>query len=98
MVGTPFGSASANRGAASPQSTSFLIAMDVSPLTSSSRGSSALDRPGTGPRDESHESELIGRAEPIAEKIRRYQEADLQYLALDPTQHSSSAKALEAIE
>ena len=38
------------------------------------------------------------RAELIAEKIRSYQDAGLQYLILDPTQHSASAEALEAIE
>ena len=54
--------------------------------------------PGTGPRGEPHESELIGRAEMIAEKIRSYQDVGLQYLVLDPTQHSASAEALEAIE
>jgi alkanesulfonate monooxygenase SsuD/methylene tetrahydromethanopterin reductase-like flavin-dependent oxidoreductase (luciferase family) len=57
-----------------------------------------LYRPSAGPRDEPHESELIGRAELIAEKIRSYQDAGLQYLILDPTQHSDSAEALEAIE
>jgi len=57
-----------------------------------------LYSPGTGPRGEPHESELIGRAEMIAEKIRSYQDAGLQYLVLDPTQHSASAEALEAIE
>ena len=34
----------------------------------------------------------------IVEKIRSYQDAGLQYLILDPTQHSASAEALEAIE
>lgn len=57
-----------------------------------------LHGPGTGPRDELHESELTGRAELIAEKIRSYQDAGLQYLVLDPTQHSASAEALEAVE
>ena len=57
-----------------------------------------LYSPGTGPRGEPHESELIGRAEMIAEKIRSYQDVGLQYLVLDPTQHSGSAEALEAIE
>ena len=72
--------------------------MAASPLTSSSRGNSDLYSPGTGPRDEPHESELTGRAELIAEKIRSYQDAGLQYLVLDPTQHSTSTEALEAIE
>ena len=57
-----------------------------------------LYSPGTGPRGEPHESELIGRAEMIAEKIRSYQDVGLQYLVLDPTQQSASAEALEAIE
>jgi hypothetical protein len=57
-----------------------------------------LYRLGTGPRDEPHESELTRLAEPIAEKIRSYQDAGLQYLVLDPTQHTASAEALEAIE
>jgi probable F420-dependent oxidoreductase len=53
--------------------------------------------PGTGPRDAPHESELIGPAERIAEKIRSYRDAGLQYLVVDPTQHSAPAEALEAI-
>jgi hypothetical protein len=57
-----------------------------------------LYSPGTGPRDELHESELIGRAELIAEKIKSYQDAGVQNLILDSTQHSASAEALEAIE
>jgi probable F420-dependent oxidoreductase len=57
-----------------------------------------LHGPGTGPRDQPHESELTGQAELIAEKIRSYQDAGLQYLVLDPTQHAASAEALEAIE
>ena len=57
-----------------------------------------LYSPGTGPREEPRESELTGRAELIAEKIRSYQDAGLQYLVFDPTQHSASADALEAIE
>ena len=61
-------------------------------------GKFRLYGPGTGPRDEPHESELIGRAELIAEKIRSYQNAGLQYLVLDPTQHNASVEALEAIE
>jgi len=61
-------------------------------------GKFRLYSPGAGPRDEPHESELIGRAELIAEKIRSYQDAGLQYLVLDPTQHSASAEALAAIE
>ena len=61
-------------------------------------GKFRLYGPGTGPRDEPHESELIGRAELIAEKIRSYQNAGLQYLVLDPTQHNASVEALEALE
>jgi probable F420-dependent oxidoreductase len=61
-------------------------------------GKFRLYAPGTGPRDQPHESELIGRAELIAEKIKSYQDAGLQYLVLDPTQHDASASALEAIE
>jgi len=34
----------------------------------------------------------------IVEKIRSYQDAGLQYLILDPTQHSASVEALEAID
>ena len=49
------------------------------------------------PRDAPHESELLGTAEVIAGKIRRYREAGLQYLVLDPTQHDTPAEALEAI-
>lgn len=56
-----------------------------------------LYRPGAGPRDAPHESELLGTAEVIAGKIRRYREAGLQYLVLDPTQHDTPAEALEAI-
>jgi hypothetical protein len=59
--------------------------MDVSPLTSIVSGKFRLYSPGTGPRDEPHESEPIGRVELIAEKIRSYQDAGLQYLILDPT-------------
>ena len=61
-------------------------------------GKFRLYGPGTGPRDEPHESELIGRAELIAEKVRSYQNAGLQYLVLDPTQHNASVEALEALE
>ena len=61
-------------------------------------GKFRLYGPGTGPRDEPHESELIGRAELIAERIRSYQNAGLQYLVLDPTQHNASVEALEALE
>jgi alkanesulfonate monooxygenase SsuD/methylene tetrahydromethanopterin reductase-like flavin-dependent oxidoreductase (luciferase family) len=61
-------------------------------------GKFRLYSPGTGPLDKPHESELIGRAEQIAEKIKSYQDAGLQYLVLDPTQHSTSAEAFEAIE
>ena len=61
-------------------------------------GKFRLYGPGSGPRDEPHESGLIGRAELIAEKIRSYRVAGLQYLVLDPTQHNASAEALEAIE
>jgi alkanesulfonate monooxygenase SsuD/methylene tetrahydromethanopterin reductase-like flavin-dependent oxidoreductase (luciferase family) len=61
-------------------------------------GNFRLYSPGTGPRDEPHESQLIGRAELIAEKIISYRDAGLQYLVLDPTQHSALAEALEAIE
>ena len=53
--------------------------------------------PDTGPRDQPHESELLGPAEQIAAKIRLYQGAGLQYLVLDPTHHSTAAEALEAI-
>jgi probable F420-dependent oxidoreductase len=53
---------------------------------------------GTDPLGEPHESELTGRAELIAEKIRSYRDAGLRYLVLDPTQHSAPAEALEAIE
>jgi probable F420-dependent oxidoreductase len=61
-------------------------------------GNFRLYSPGTGPRDEPHESQLIGRAELIAEKIISYRDAGLQYLVLDPTQHSALAEALETIE
>jgi probable F420-dependent oxidoreductase len=54
--------------------------------------------PGSGPRDKPHESELTGRAEVIAEKVRSYRDAGLEYLILDPTQHSGPAGALEAVE
>ena len=54
--------------------------------------------PGSGPRDEPHEFELTGLAEMIAEKVRNYRDAGLEYLILDPTQHASPAEALEAIE
>ena len=54
--------------------------------------------PGTGPRGEPHESELTGSAELIAARLRRYRDAGLQYLVLDPTQHGAPAEALEAIE
>jgi len=47
---------------------------------------------------EPHEPEPTGRAEVIAEKIRSYRDAGLRYLVLDPTQHSTLAQALEAIE
>jgi hypothetical protein len=57
-----------------------------------------LYNPGTGLRDEAHASELIGRAELIAEKIRRYQGAGLQYLILDPAHHTTAAEALETID
>jgi hypothetical protein len=50
------------------------------------------------PQGEPHESELTGRAELIAEKIRAYRDAGLRYLVLDPTQHSDSTEAQEAIE
>jgi probable F420-dependent oxidoreductase len=56
-----------------------------------------LYRPGTVQPDEPHESELTGRAELIAEKIRSYQDAGLQYLVLDPSPYSAS-EALEAVE
>jgi probable F420-dependent oxidoreductase len=54
--------------------------------------------PGSSPRDEPHESELTGRPEVIAEKVRSYRDAGLEYLILDPTQHSAPEEALEAIE
>jgi len=57
-----------------------------------------LYAPGTAPLGEPHESELTGRAELIAEKIRAYRDAGLRYLVLDPTQHSASTEAQEAIE
>jgi probable F420-dependent oxidoreductase len=57
-----------------------------------------LHGPGTCPRDEPHESELIGPAELIAGKLRSYRDAGLQYVVLDPTQHGAPAEALEAIE
>jgi probable F420-dependent oxidoreductase len=53
---------------------------------------------GTGPRGEPHESELTGSAEMMAAKLRSYQAAGLQDMVLDPTQHDTSAAALEAIE
>jgi hypothetical protein len=49
-------------------------------------------------KEEPHESELTGLADVIAEKIRSYRDAGLEYLVLDPTQHSAPAEALEAIE
>ena len=53
---------------------------------------------GTGPRGEPHESELTGSAEMMAAKLRSYQAAGLQDMVVDPTQHDTSAAALEAIE
>ena len=61
-------------------------------------GKFSLYCPGTGPRGEPHESELTGSAELIAARLRRYRDAGLQYLVLDPTQHGAPAAALEAIE
>ena len=61
-------------------------------------GKFSLYCPGTGPRGEPHESELTGSAELIAARLRRYRDAGLQYLVLDPTQHAAPAAALEAIE
>jgi probable F420-dependent oxidoreductase len=61
-------------------------------------GKFRLYGPSAGPHDGPHESELIGQAEQMAEKIRSYQDAGLQYLVLDPTHHSASAEALEAIK
>ena len=55
-------------------------------------------RPGTGPRAEPHASELCGSAEAMAAVLRRYQDAGLQYLVLDPTHHDAPAEALEAVE
>ena len=53
---------------------------------------------GTGPRDQPHESELIGPAEQIAARIRAYEDAGLQYLVLDPTHHADAAEAQDAVE
>ena len=61
-------------------------------------GKFSLYCPGTGPRGEPHESELTGSAELIAARLRRYRDAGLQYLVLDPTQHGAPLEALEAIE
>ena len=36
--------------------------------------------------------------EMMAAQLRRYRDAGLQYLVLDPTQHSAPGAALEAIE
>jgi probable F420-dependent oxidoreductase len=54
--------------------------------------------PGTGPHGEPHESEFVGSAEMMAAQLRRYRDAGLQYLVLDPTQHGALGEALEAIE
>lgn len=54
--------------------------------------------PGTGPRAEPQASALCGTAEAIAATLRRYREAGLRYLVLDPTQHDAPALALEAID
>lgn len=61
-------------------------------------GKFRLYSPSSSARDEPHESEMIGPAELIAEKIRTYQDAGLQYLILDPTHHKTSSEAIDAID